>query len=412
MKKLVCLLLTALLLAAACPFAFADTTVYVEEIGLSVAFPDVYDVITRDTPADDPIFSQVGLSKDTLMGTFETGNIYANGVNLSDGSEILVIASENPIENLSSMSDAVVSVFADGIMQQFEEMEIEAEPYSIETVNGVKYIVIPFYEGVNGSHGVEYCTIIDHMIYGFALHNYRTAVTADEEEELSAVVSSAEYDALAAAPQETEAETQGVPFQEETQEDNASANGHTLPSTGSPVSGIGLTILIIGAVVLIAVIAVVILLVSGKKKKKAAAAVGAAPETYPVWQQFPPMPVQQPQPIPQPVCSAAPQPEYPAESWQTTNVTHLPQPETYAPQDAFPAPASTEASVASEPLTPAGPDAHLRAAISNALSGDDASAVVLSPQAQGQLRMLQKLLLDGTITQEEYDRRRRDLIGM
>ena len=63
-------------------------------------------------------------------------------------------------------------------------------------------------------------------------------------------------------------------------------------------------------------------------------------------------------------------------------------------------------------LTPAAPDAHLRAAISNALSGDDASAVVLSPQAQGQLRMLQKLLLDGTITQEEYDRRRRDLIGM
>ena len=417
MKKLVCLLLTALLFTAVCLFAFADTAVYVEEIGLSVTFPDVYDVITRDTPADDPIFSQVGLSKDTLMVTFESGNIYANGVKLSDGSEIIVIATENPIENLSSMSDAVVSVFADGIMQQFEEMEIEAEPYSIETVNGVKYIVIPFYEGVNGSHGVEYCTIIDHMIYGFALHNYRTAVTGDEEEDLFAVVNSAKYDALDAAPQETEAETQGVPFQEETQADHASVNGDAPSSIGSSMSGAGLTILIIGVAALIAVLVVVFLLVIGKKKKKAAAAaIGAVPETYPVWQQSQPLqqpvPLQQPQPMPQPVWTAAPQPEYPAEPWQTTSSTPLPQPETYAPQDAFPASAPMEPSVLPDLLTPAAPDAHLRAAISNALSGDDASAVVLSPQAQGQLRMLQKLLLDGTITQEEYDRRRRDLIGM
>ncbi len=403
MKKLVCLLLTALLFTAVCPFSFADTSVYVEEIGLSVAFPDVYDVITRDTPADDPIFSQVGLSKDTLMVTFEAGNIYANGVKLSDGSEILVIASENPIENLTAMSDSVVAVFADGILQSFDEMEIEADDYSIETVNGVKYIVIPFYEHVNRSHGVEYCTIVDHMIYGFALHNYRTEVTAQEEAELLAVVKSAEYVALPAAPQETEAQTQAAPSQAETPRNNATENGSVLPSTGSPLSGVNL-ILIIIVVVLIAAIVAVILIVTGKKKKKAtAAAFHPAAGGYPVWQ---------PQPQPQPAPVWQPQPGYPVEPWQATPAPPAPQPEPQAPQDASAVPVSMNDPIQPDPLITAAPEEHLRSAISNALSEDGTSAVVLSPQAQGQLRMLQKLLLDGTITQEEYDRRRRDLIGM
>ena len=607
MKKLVCLLLTALLLTAACPFAFADTTVYVEEAELSLTFPEEYHVILRNTPADDPIFALLGVSASSLLQNLESGHIYADALTFPLSTEIVFTMVENPVESISSISDAMLDFLAKSMYTQFSEYNVEVLSHEIRTVNDGKYLVFSVHNTKMGSYGMQYTTIVNHRTCNFTIHNFAGEITSDQEETLLNVVKSIKFGAAAPAEEteaateaETEAATEAptvsnapafvytdkeakisftVPagwISNELDEDRefldakfvradnslkiimcgftdvwesmspaervgitrADVNdslidkaeiAETIGMTGSDIydrtyngthyyfgeapadkvlgsdsftgmftmtylihaengwmyifeyigtegdanyaefeallntvkigdvaagepeaSSTGteapgslipdedrdssgktdegnrsplLILLIVGAVVLIAVIAVVLLVTRGKKKKKAAAAAfSPAAGGYPVWQQPEPAGWQQPEPAgwqqPEPTGWQQPEPtdwqQPESTGWQQPEpvLQPAPQQESYAPQDAYAAPVATPDPVQPDPLITAAPEAHLRAAISNALSEDGTSALVLSPQAQGQLQMLQKLLLDGTITQEEYDRRRRDLIGM
>ena len=70
MKRLFAIVLTALLLLAMplnISVSAASNTYDLDELELKVTIPSGYSVITRDTPASDPIFSDLGTTKSALI---------------------------------------------------------------------------------------------------------------------------------------------------------------------------------------------------------------------------------------------------------------------------------------------------------------------------------------------------------
>ena len=56
--------------------AAMDDTYRFEDLGMSLKLPKSYSVITRDTPRDDKVFSEVNLNYDDTMTAFHNANIY------------------------------------------------------------------------------------------------------------------------------------------------------------------------------------------------------------------------------------------------------------------------------------------------------------------------------------------------
>lgn len=61
-------------------YAVGDEVIDLQELGLEVSVPSGYSVITRDTPANDPVFSNYGITKSEIMSQFNESNIYLNAI--------------------------------------------------------------------------------------------------------------------------------------------------------------------------------------------------------------------------------------------------------------------------------------------------------------------------------------------
>ena len=69
-------LVAALMSAFLIPASAMDDTYSFDEFGMSIKLPKSYYVITRDTPRDDKVFSDVGLDYDETLTAFRNADIY------------------------------------------------------------------------------------------------------------------------------------------------------------------------------------------------------------------------------------------------------------------------------------------------------------------------------------------------
>ena len=197
MKRLFAVTLTVLLLLVM-PFnlsVFAASNTYdLDELGLQVTIPDGYSVITRDTRASDPIFSDLGTTKSALISQFESSNIYLNAISDTYNEEVVVTMTENSLSNFSLLSDTALNTLASTLVNQYADYGINVSKYEIYQHSQAKFVRVYFTDTGKTVHGLQYYTIYDGKAMNFTMRSYEGSLSSRQETAIKTIVDSIKYD--------------------------------------------------------------------------------------------------------------------------------------------------------------------------------------------------------------------------
>lgn len=197
MKRLFSVMLTVILLLAM-PFnlsGFAASNTYdLDELELQVTIPDDYSVITRDTPASDPIFSDFGTTKSALISQFESSNIYLNAVSDTYNEEVVVTMTENSLSNFSALSDTTLNTLTSTLVNQYTDYGINVSKYEIYQHSQAKFVRLYFTDTGKTVHGLQYYTIYDGKAMNFTMRSYEGSLSSRQETVIKTIVDSIKYD--------------------------------------------------------------------------------------------------------------------------------------------------------------------------------------------------------------------------
>lgn len=191
MVALICVALLAPVMAQ----ATGGTTYNLEPLGMSIDIPDDYDVLTRDTPADDPVYARYGFTKDGFDNLMKEQNIYLNAL-LSDASgEIVVTMIDSPLQSFNAFSDSTLSVLISTIKGGYEEMGITYLKSEIYQHQQVKFVKI-YHSMENGGQpiaGLQYYTVCNAQAINITLHSFKEELTQADEDAMQKIVDSADF---------------------------------------------------------------------------------------------------------------------------------------------------------------------------------------------------------------------------
>ena len=136
---------------------FAATNIYdLDKLELQVTIPTGYSVITRDTLAIDPIFSNLGTTKSAIISKFETSNIYLNAISDKYNEEVVITMMENSLSNFSLLSDTTMNTLASALVNQYTNYGINVSKYEIYQHSQTKFVRLYFTDTANTVHGLQY----------------------------------------------------------------------------------------------------------------------------------------------------------------------------------------------------------------------------------------------------------------
>lgn len=197
MKRLFAVTLTVLLLLAM-PFnisVFAASNTYdLDELELQVTIPNGYSVITRDTSASDPIFSDLGTTKSALISQFESSNIYLNAISDTYNEEVVVTMMENNLSNFGLLSDTTLNTLASTLVNQYTDYGINVSKYDIYQHSQAKFVRLYFTDTGKTVHGLQYYTIYDGKAMNFTMRSYEGSLSSRQETAIKTIVDSIKYD--------------------------------------------------------------------------------------------------------------------------------------------------------------------------------------------------------------------------
>ena len=197
MKRLFAVTLTVLLLLSIqfniSVFA-ASNTYDLDELELQVTIPNGYLVITRDTPASDPIFSDLGTTKSALISQFESSNIYLNAISDTYNEEVVVTMVKNSLTNFSLLSDTTLNTLASTLVSQYTNYGINVSKYDIYQLSQAKFIRLYFTDTDKTVHGLQYYTIYDGKAMNFTMRSYEGSLSSRQETAIKTIVDSIKYD--------------------------------------------------------------------------------------------------------------------------------------------------------------------------------------------------------------------------
>ena len=187
-----------------------DGMVSVEELYLNIPSPQGWYVFTRDTPADDPVFSVWEKKKKKYMDQlFEQNSIYYNALEPNDASqEIVVTMVENTdIFDWNGLSDEEYQSFADEIMS--------ADMEKLTGISGVKYGGFEMVDHpqcklmklnawiVNEDERtalIQYVTVVNGQHLNITLRSYTGVISAADEAAFDQFVQGMQFTEIKKAP--------------------------------------------------------------------------------------------------------------------------------------------------------------------------------------------------------------------
>ena len=121
-RSILAAMLACIILTASALSSFAGTKdYYIEDAGLSVEIPDTFSVVTRDTPADDPVLAEIGLDRDTMVEYLEVDNYYLEAWPESRKVYITLSVFEADTPDFSEFSDADFEAYAEDCIEYGKE---------------------------------------------------------------------------------------------------------------------------------------------------------------------------------------------------------------------------------------------------------------------------------------------------
>lgn len=175
--------------------AFASSGTYtISELGLEITIPSEYRVITKDTPANASIFSDLGTTKADLIKQFEETKVYLNAIPDTLDEEVVVTMDTNIIDNFSALSDTSLKMFASSWVNEYEKMGIGVKKYDIYQHSQAKFVRVYFEDTANSVNGLQYYTIYNGKAMNFTMRSYSGEITAKQEKTIKTIVDSVKYD--------------------------------------------------------------------------------------------------------------------------------------------------------------------------------------------------------------------------
>ena len=188
----VALLLVMVLL---CNPVFAASSTYdLDELELQVTIPSGYSVITRDTPANDPIFSNLGTTKSAVLELFKSDNIYLNALSDNYNEEVVVTMMKINLSNFSLLSDTALETFASALVDQYAKNGFHVSKYEIYHHSQAKFVRLYFTDTGKTVHGLQYYTIYDGKAMNFTMRSYEGSLSSRQENAIKSIVDSIKYD--------------------------------------------------------------------------------------------------------------------------------------------------------------------------------------------------------------------------
>jgi hypothetical protein len=188
-------LAVVLLLARPVDFSvFAASNTYdLDELELQVTIPKGYSVITRNTPASDPIFSDLGTTKAALMSQFEASSIYLNAISDSYNEEIVVTMMENSLNNFTLFSDTTLNALVSTLVNQYADYGINVSKHEIYQHSQAKFVKLYFTDITRTVHGLQYYTIYDGKAMNFTMRSYEGNLSSRQETAIKTIVDGIKY---------------------------------------------------------------------------------------------------------------------------------------------------------------------------------------------------------------------------
>ena len=186
MKKICSLLVVVTLILSCVVTSFAQSnTIRIDELGISALIPNSYQIINKETPANDSIFKEFNTTKNEILSYFDSKNIVFNCVSKDKKDEIVVTKTESNLSDFHSLNDAVLEMLASGIAGQ---------KYEIYHNSQTKFIKAYFYDKTDSVYGVQYFTVIDKKAINFILRSSDKQLSSNQEAIMKSFIDSVKYD--------------------------------------------------------------------------------------------------------------------------------------------------------------------------------------------------------------------------
>ncbi|MBE6980971.1 MAG: zinc ribbon domain-containing protein [Ruminococcaceae bacterium] len=203
MKKTILFFLIVLL---AFPFPVsAESNIYdLDEMGLQVAIPSEFSVITRDTSASDPIFSNCRTTKSAVIDQFEASGIYLNAISPSFTEEIVFTMTESSLDNFAALSDTMLNITITSLKDQFSAYGFNVSKHEVYHHAQTKFVKMYFSDSANTVHGLQYSTVYCGKAMNFTMRSYSGSLSSEQEATIQQIVDCILFDSPFSASTPTE----------------------------------------------------------------------------------------------------------------------------------------------------------------------------------------------------------------
>lgn len=180
--------------------AFADTTCFLEELGMEITLPGDCQVVTRQSV--DDYARQNGIDGQSLLNELETRNCYLDAWIAENEAEIavtMVTSKDFSAIDMRGWNDALLLSLGETTKQQMESMGAVCGEIDLYDQSQTKFLRTPYQvsDDQGPLYGFEYCTYLWDQCIRVALLS-RETIGPDQKELLRQVVDSIRFDHLSA----------------------------------------------------------------------------------------------------------------------------------------------------------------------------------------------------------------------
>lgn len=174
-----------------------DDKYEISELGLSIKLPREYSVITRTTPQDDEVFSQLSLDYNETMTAFNAAHIYLQGV--SEDQILKVTLTGTSDKNSEAINN--YSELSSSERKTVKEAFLSDQMYTSGTEvkhNGNIYIDLRFARNTPAGtiYGYQCHTVVNGMNVNLTMQKNNEDLTADEVKVITNIANSIKFNKI------------------------------------------------------------------------------------------------------------------------------------------------------------------------------------------------------------------------
>ena len=198
-----------------------ETTLHIDEVGLSLTIPCEYEIFTHGTKASDPRFAAMGLDGESMEEMLST-NLYLSAISKDFTSEITVTMAPNKIyEDYNLLGASAVKLMADSFAKDlFEANGVKLIDYNLYQHSQALFIEYHYKKSSTEASAIQYSTIYDGNI---TYWSYNGDLTNEDKSFAKSIAEAAVFDK---DPQRTPTEAETPSF---VYTDNNSGVSFTVP---------------------------------------------------------------------------------------------------------------------------------------------------------------------------------------